>query len=150
MFRHAVVGAIVLLGSAAIATVPSSAEAQEKPGRYTMSPVDGGFLRLDTETGALALCKKKGEQWACEPVEGPRGTEGGAAAPKPQVQLPSESEIDRAIDELERLFKKYRERLREFDRSLNTPDNRSQPPAPAPAPAPGPPTPPGAPKSDTL
>ncbi|MGQ0672251.1 MAG: hypothetical protein ACT4N2_05150 [Hyphomicrobium sp.] len=41
--------------------------ADEKPGRYTMSPTEGGFVRLDTETGEMALCKRAADGgWACE------------------------------------------------------------------------------------
>lgn len=46
----------------------AGASAEEKPGRYTMTPTDGGFLKLDTESGAVSLCKKKGDAWACELV----------------------------------------------------------------------------------
>jgi len=116
--------------------------AQDKPGRYTMTPTDGGFVRLDTETGAVSFCSRKDTQWFCEPANDIARNQAAQAA-KPQVQLPSEQEIDRAIDELERLFKKYRERLREFDRSIASPT-----PSPAPAPAPAlPPMAPSQPKS---
>jgi hypothetical protein len=74
----------------------------------------------------------------------------GEATPAPQsprgatppVELPKEEDIDRAINELERIFKKYRERLREFDRSLSE-QNR----APSPAPSPTPPQVPTEPKA---
>lgn len=57
-----------------IATYASAAETAggtpgDAKGRYSMSPVDGGFLRLDTETGAVALCVKKDASWTCEPVK---------------------------------------------------------------------------------
>jgi len=110
-------------------TAGTAVLAQERPGRYTMSPVEGGFLRLDTETGAIALCTRRNETWSCEPVA---DTAPPKPAAGPRVQMPSEPEIDRAIDELERLFKKYRERLREFDRNLadpiRPPRPHSQPP----------------------
>lgn len=49
-----------------LATAPAIA-AEEKPGRYTMSPTDGGFVRLDTENGEMAFCKRGAEGgWACE------------------------------------------------------------------------------------
>jgi hypothetical protein len=115
-----------LVLAVAVLTAGTAAFAQERTGRYTMSPVEGGFLRLDTETGALALCTRRAETWSCEPVNDsapPKPAEG------PRVQMPSEPEIDRAIDELERLFKKYRERLRDFDRNLADP---TQPPRPQP------------------
>lgn len=53
-------GCLVLLVSTA------HAGGGDRPGRYTMTPADGGFVRLDTETGAMALCAKKDNQWACD------------------------------------------------------------------------------------
>jgi hypothetical protein len=43
-----------------------SATAQDKPGRYVMSPIDGGFARLDTETGLMSVCKGKVDNFKCE------------------------------------------------------------------------------------
>jgi len=57
---------VLVLAAVALAL---PAAAQEKAGRYTMSPTDGGFLRLDTESGAVSLCQKKADQWACEPLK---------------------------------------------------------------------------------
>ena len=34
-------------------------------GRFSMTPVDNGILRLDTATGAVSICKAKGEDWVC-------------------------------------------------------------------------------------
>ena len=49
----------------------SSALAQSAPdtdnGRYTLSPVGDGFLRLDTRTGAVSTCTSKGG-WVCRVV----------------------------------------------------------------------------------
>lgn len=50
-----------------------AANAQERPGRYTMNPVDGGFARLDTETGAMSICKPQSkdasaDKWSCQPM----------------------------------------------------------------------------------
>ena len=42
---------------------------EEGTGRFTMSPVDGGFLRLDTQTGDVSLCTKSAAAWTCEPVK---------------------------------------------------------------------------------
>jgi hypothetical protein len=52
----------------------SAGLAQDRPGRFVMSPVDGGFARLDTETGAMSLCKAQPQDaaspsgWACQPM----------------------------------------------------------------------------------
>ena len=44
----------------------SAAVAQDKPGRYVMSPIEGGFARLDTETGLMSVCKGKVDNFKCE------------------------------------------------------------------------------------
>ena len=58
--------ALVAAAGLQIATgMPS--RAQDKPGRYMMNPVEGGFARLDTETGAMSICKPQSSAgtWAC-------------------------------------------------------------------------------------
>jgi hypothetical protein len=40
--------------------------AGDRPGRYSMSPADGGgFARLDTQTGAMSLCQRAEGAWTC-------------------------------------------------------------------------------------
>jgi hypothetical protein len=57
--------AIVLSGA-------SAAVAQSKPdtenGRYALSPIADGVLRLDTRTGAVSTCNNSGTGWACYAV----------------------------------------------------------------------------------
>lgn len=130
-------------------TLPLSpaALAEEKPGRYTMSPTDGGFLRLDTQTGAVAFCTRRNDAWQCagvadEPLAlrreieqlkarnaeleieikrldelvGLRDKDGRAERPSlPGLPLPSEQDIDKGLDYLNRMFKRFREKLKEFD-----------------------------------
>lgn len=59
---------IGLLLALALAPVVSLA-ADDKGGRYTMSPTDDGVVRLDTRTGAMALCTRKTDHWVCEDME---------------------------------------------------------------------------------
>jgi hypothetical protein len=35
-------------------------------GRYTLSKVTDGFVRLDTQTGEVALCSQRSVGWACQ------------------------------------------------------------------------------------
>ncbi len=72
-FARRGVSAVAISGFAAVAVavavagaVASGAAAEERPGRYTMTPTDGGFVRLDTESGTVSLCAKKDGGWACE------------------------------------------------------------------------------------
>ena len=62
---------VIILAVAFAALVPA-AHAQPTPdsenGRYTLSQVADGMLRLDTRTGAVSLCAKKDTGWACNMV----------------------------------------------------------------------------------
>jgi hypothetical protein len=51
----------------ALASIPGAGQAADDAGhRYTMTPSEGGVVRLDTQTGAMALCTRKDGRWACE------------------------------------------------------------------------------------
>lgn len=50
------------LGAARAQSAPDS-----ENGRFTLSPVPEGFLRLDTRTGAMSTCSNRGG-WACRLV----------------------------------------------------------------------------------
>ncbi len=60
----AVIAAIVALPAVAFAEMPDDGK-----GRYALSSVDGGVMRLDKETGAMTLCTRKADQWSCEAVQ---------------------------------------------------------------------------------
>jgi hypothetical protein len=136
------------LAAATLAAGPTTAE--EIADRYTMSPVEGGFLRLDKETGAVAMCARKNEAWVCDAVEDRSGaatdskletenkdlkarikaledaldnvatptTPPDTGPPAPKTQLPTEEEVDQALDYVERIFKKFRDRLKKLDEPL--------------------------------
>jgi hypothetical protein len=63
------VSAVVLT---AILTATSGATAQSAPdnenGRYALSPIPDGVIRLDTRTGAVSTCNNNGAGWACYAV----------------------------------------------------------------------------------
>jgi regulator of replication initiation timing len=128
-----------------------SSEAQERHGRYTLSPAENGFVRLDTVTGAMSLCSRKEQGWTCEPMDdrakalqeqveqlmaenralraeidrlekaqpGDRDSSGQAfRQERPggrSFDLPSEQDVDRALDYVERIYKKFRDRLRQLE-----------------------------------
>ena len=51
------------MGSAAAQSL-----SDEENGRYTLSPVADGVIRLDTRTGAVSTCSNTGAGWACHVV----------------------------------------------------------------------------------
>ena len=51
---------IGLIGAAAAQTIPDG-----ENGRYTLSPLTDGVIRLDTRTGTVSICSDTGTGWAC-------------------------------------------------------------------------------------
>ncbi|SHG63226.1 hypothetical protein SAMN02745157_4569 [Kaistia soli DSM 19436] len=51
---------------------PDAALDAPRIGRYTMVPADGGFVRLDTETGTVSHCRRESEAidspWRCAAI----------------------------------------------------------------------------------
>jgi hypothetical protein len=107
-----------------------------------MQAVDGGFIRLDTATGDVSLCSKSNGSFECNPVKDDRelqselsrlsienkelkaeierlerlaGPNQEPAKPIPKLELPSEEDVDKALGYLERMFKKFRDKMRELD-----------------------------------
>jgi hypothetical protein len=79
------------IGAAAGQTMPDS-----ENGRYTLSPLTDGVVRLDTRTGAVSTCTDTGTGWACY------------AAPDERAAL--DAEIGRLQADNEKLKAKLAER----------------------------------------
>jgi hypothetical protein len=76
----AAVAAFVLpLAQPVVAAGPGDAAA----GRYTLAPTEGGFIRLDRETGAMSFCTGKEAEWSCN------------------AMAETESELKKKLDQLE-------------------------------------------------
>ena len=46
---------------AGLAVIPAGAE----PGRYVMQPTEDGFVRMDTQTGEMSVCRTEAEEVIC-------------------------------------------------------------------------------------
>jgi hypothetical protein len=79
--------------AAAMATSGGLVAAQSAPdsenGRYSMTPIPEGVLRLDTRTGTVSTCTKNGAGWACYAV--------------PDERTALDAEIGRLQTEVEKL-----------------------------------------------
>jgi hypothetical protein len=58
--------ALILLFLGAGASAQSMPDSEK--GRYTLSPVPDGVIRLDTRSGAVSTCSNNGTGWACYAV----------------------------------------------------------------------------------
>jgi hypothetical protein len=54
---------VPFLGGIGAATAESMPDTEN--GRYALSPVADGVIRLDTRTGAVSTCSNTGTRWAC-------------------------------------------------------------------------------------
>ncbi len=60
---------LTLLLAASLLACPTVRAADEKPGRFTMTPAEGGALKLDTVTGATSFCTRAEGDWSCKPTK---------------------------------------------------------------------------------
>ena len=58
--------AVVTAVSGSLVAAQSAPDGEN--GRYTMTPIPEGVLRLDTRTGTVSTCTKNGNGWACYAV----------------------------------------------------------------------------------
>ncbi len=122
--------------ASAIFLVGSGAEAQQ---RFQLERTERGIVRLDTETGALTLCREDGEGLTCRMAPDERAAYEneldllerrvaaleeriGKAPPASGTGLPSEAEVDRSLSIMERFMRSFMGIVREF-----TGENKPQP-----------------------
>lgn len=65
-FSTAMMAAALVFGGTGAGLAQSMPDAEN--GRYALSPVADGVLRLDTRTGAVSTCTNNGVGWACYAV----------------------------------------------------------------------------------
>ena len=147
--KHAAVAALALsvLGASAAIGWAQAPLPAGSPGRFTMQPADGGILRMDTQTGALSMCRQVSGTWSCamlpddkaaateeierlksentelksaikrlEELAGvPAGPDAGTGKRQSGIQLPSEEELDKAMSYVQRMIKKFKDKIRELE-----------------------------------
>ncbi len=59
-------GLSLILSAATAPAVADDMQPDNPGGRYIFSKTADGFVRLDTQSGAVALCSQKSVGWACE------------------------------------------------------------------------------------
>ncbi|WP_061022731.1 hypothetical protein [Bradyrhizobium sp. CCH5-F6] len=79
--------AAVMIVSGGLVAAQSAPDGEN--GRYSMTPIPEGVLRLDTRTGTVSTCNKNGAGWACYAV--------------PDERTALDAEIGRLQAEVERL-----------------------------------------------
>ena len=105
------------------ALVAGSAQA-EGEGRYRMEKTEGGFVRLDTATGEVSLCREQEGQIVCRMAADERAAfekeldlltkrvealEKGGVTGQTTVKpsLPTDEEIDRTMSIMEKMMQRF-------------------------------------------
>lgn len=100
---------------------PALARPADDAGRFTMTPVADGALRLDTRSGRVSLCKNDPAGWTCTSVADERAAYEEEIArlqarlAKVEAELagrsaftpPSDADLDRAVGFMERFFRRF-------------------------------------------
>lgn len=161
---------MLIVATAVLTALPVGVSlAQEtRAGRYTMHKTDDGLMRLDTETGAVAMCRNSETGWGCRTIAGtmPADPDGVSAMPlapggdmsgrapmmreidrltrenedlkaeikrldellglrgernrefgsSKEFKLPTEAEVDQALNYFDRMLKKFQDRLKQFEK----------------------------------
>ena len=106
------------LGLGLLAFGGAAALAEE--GRYVMERIEGGVVRLDTETGEMSLCRQQGEQLVCRMAADEKlALEEEIAALERELEahgrLPTDNEIDRAMGIMEDMMRRFLDVIEEFE-----------------------------------
>lgn len=124
----------------ALSALPAAAQDVE---RYQLERTRDGYVRLDTQTGAMTLCREADGRLVCSPAsqQGEATDEiaelrervqaletrlAGLESRAPVAGLPPEEEFERGIGYMERFFRMFMGLVREFE------DERTPPERPAP------------------
>lgn len=118
------------------ALLPAAGHAQEAE-RYRLEKTAEGYVRMDTQTGAMSLCEERSGQLVCrvaadertalqDEIEGLQNSirsldqrvaklEGSLAA-KLESSLPSEEEFDRTLGYMERFLRSFMGIVKDLNR----------------------------------
>ncbi|MEF2552056.1 hypothetical protein VQ042_11895 [Aurantimonas sp. A2-1-M11] len=136
MVRHV----LTILAASAALLAPAAAQSllDTSGGRYEMQPVEGGIARLDTVSGNVEFCRVADDAIVCtgSRVDDPEADDlaGRISDLEARVEeledgrraLLDSDGADRAVDQIQKLFRGFADIVRELDDDIRG-DDRAQP-----------------------
>lgn len=85
---------------------PTAAPQSAASARFTMTPTENGFLRLDSQTGQMAVCREADGQWSCAGI-----ADQGLSTQQDLAALRKENrELKDRVSQLENMLMAFKER----------------------------------------
>lgn len=129
-FQHLVIPAL-------LAGLTATTASAEDSGRFRLEKTADGYIRMDTQTGAMSRCREQGEQLVCRMAADERGAfqdeidrlqtsidtleqrvvklENSLSA-RLESKLPTEEEFDKTMGYMERFFRSFMGIVRDLNK----------------------------------
>ncbi|HVW54889.1 MAG TPA: hypothetical protein VHC00_04345 [Rhizobiaceae bacterium] len=132
-----------------VLSLAASSAAAEDSGRYALQKSPNGYVRLDRQTGEIAICQENGGELACraavdekkamqdeidrldgkiDRLERRVSTLEKAGAAGSTSTLPSDADLDRTMNFMERFFRRFMGIVKEFNQNPTNSDQGGQGP----------------------
>ena len=131
----------ILVSALALTGIACSASAEEAD-RYRLEKTETGYVRMDTATGEMSICEERSGQLVCKLAADERAAfqndidrlqakldqvEGRVAKLEarpsiPETLLPSDEQVDKSIDIMEKFFRSFMGIVKELDKDVAKPD----------------------------
>ena len=131
----------ILVSVCALAAIADLASAEETD-RYRLEKSDTGYVRMDTVTGEMSICEERSGQLVCKLAADERAAfqqdidrlqakldavedrvaKLEARPSGPEALLPSDEQVDKGIDIMEKFFRSFMGIVKELDKDVAKPD----------------------------
>ena len=135
----------ILIPALAITGIAGLASAEEAE-RYRLEKSDTGYVRMDTATGEMSICEERSGQLVCKLAADERAAfqtdidrlqaklddvEGRVAKLEarpsiPETLLPTDEQVDKGIDIMEKFFRSFMGIVKDLDKDVARPDAEPQ------------------------
>ncbi|PSJ60457.1 hypothetical protein [Pseudaminobacter soli (ex Li et al. 2025)] len=136
----------IAIAAATVFISQAIAGAHAAEDRYRLEKTDNGYVRMDTQTGAMSICEERSGQLVCKLAADEReayqtqidqlqsalkAIESRVTAleknrPALQAPLPTEEEFEKGMSYMERFFRRFMDIVKDFDKEEKQPNQQPQ------------------------
>jgi len=123
-----------IIAAGLFAATASFALAQSAEDRFSLENFADGYVRMDRQTGEMSICKEQSGQLVCKLAADERSAFEGevdrlqgavdalerrvtALESERKTYLPSDAEVDKSIDTMQRFLRGFMDVVKEFDKN---------------------------------